>query len=53
LETTDKMVDFKDEWTQEEFLQAKKKLEKEGKKVLLIDIIAKPIEGADNSLQSL
>ena len=35
---------FPDEWTQEEFLRNKIKLEKEGKKVLLIDTILKPID---------
>jgi len=50
LETIDKMVEFKDEWTQEEFLRAKKALEEEGRKVLLVDIIAKPIEGVETTL---
>ena len=44
------MVEFKDEWTQEEFLRAKKALEAEGRKVLLVDTIAKSIEGADTVL---
>jgi hypothetical protein len=35
---------FPDEWTQEEFLRNKKKLEKEGRKVLLIDTILNPID---------
>ena len=35
--------EFPDEWTQEEFLRNKLKLEKEGVKVLLIDTILKPI----------
>ena len=35
---------FPDEWTQEEFLRQKRKLEKEGIKVLLIDTILKPLE---------
>ncbi|MCF6201066.1 MAG: hypothetical protein L3J42_02880 [Hydrogenimonas sp.] len=43
-------VEFKDEWTQEEYLRAKKEREGEGRKVLLIDTIAKPIEGADTTL---
>ena len=43
-------VEFKDEWTQEEFLRAKKELESQGRKVLLVDTIAKPIEGADTVL---
>ena len=38
---------YPDEWTQEEFLKAKKRLEKEGVKVLLIDTILSPIERAD------
>ena len=35
---------FPDEWTQEEFLREKARLEKEGVKVLLIDTILAPIE---------
>lgn len=35
---------LKDEWTQKEFLENKKKLEKEGIKVVLIDTILKPID---------
>ncbi len=35
------------EWTQKEFLENKKKLEKEGIEVLLIDTILSPIEKAD------
>jgi len=35
---------FSDEWTQKEFLQQKKKLQKEGIEVLLIDTILAPIE---------
>ncbi len=35
--------EFPDEWTQEEFLRNKMKLEKEGIKVLLIDTILNPI----------
>jgi hypothetical protein len=38
---------FPDEWTQEEFLKAKKRLEKTGVKVLLIDTILSPIDRAD------
>ncbi len=38
---------FPDEWTQEEFLRNKKRLEKEGVKVLLIDTILNPIDHAD------
>ena len=43
-------VEFRDEWTQEEFLWAKKELEGRGRQVLLVDTIAKPIEGADTVL---
>ena len=43
-------VEFKDEWTQEEYLRAKKELESEGRQVLLVDAIAKPIEGAETIL---
>ena len=35
------------EWTQKEFLQNKKRLEKEGVKVLLVDTILSPIQKAD------
>jgi len=35
---------FPDEWTQKEYLQNKKKLEKEGVKVILVDTILAPIE---------
>ena len=41
------MVEFPDEWTQEEFLREKQRLEKEGVKVLLIDTILAPIERAE------
>ncbi len=44
------MVEFKDEWTQEEFLRARKALEAEGRDVLLVDTIAKAIEGAETVL---
>jgi hypothetical protein len=37
-------IEIKDEWTQEEFLKAKKTLEKEGIKVVLVDTILNPIE---------
>ncbi|WP_456451300.1 hypothetical protein [Hydrogenimonas sp.] len=43
-------VEFKDEWTQEEYLRAKKELEAQGRRVLLVDTIARPIEGADTVL---
>ena len=44
------MVEFKEEWTQEEFLRARKALEAEGRDVLLVDTIAKAIEGAETVL---
>jgi len=40
-------MNYPDEWTQKEFLQNKKKLEKEGVDVLLVDTILSPIEKAD------
>lgn len=40
--------EFPNEWTQEEFLRNKIKLEKEGVKVLLIDTILTPIEYSDS-----
>ncbi len=40
-------MNYPNEWTQKEFLQNKKKLEAEGVKVVLIDTILSPIEGAD------
>jgi len=39
---------IKDEWTQDEFLLYKPMLEKEGRDVLLIDTILKPISGIDS-----
>ncbi len=39
---------YKDEWTQKEFLENKKELEKQGVKVLLVDTILSPIEKADS-----
>lgn len=44
------MVQYPDEWTQKEFLQNKKELEKQGIKVLLIDTILSDIDGADTVL---
>lgn len=41
------MMQYKDEWTQKEFLQNKKELEKDGVKVILVDTILSPIEKAD------
>lgn len=38
---------FPDEWTQEEYLREKKRLEAQGTKVLLIDTILSPIDHAD------
>ena len=40
-------MDFPNEWTQEEYLINKTRLQKEGVKVLLIDTILSPIEKAD------
>ncbi len=39
--------EFPDEWTQEQFLREKKRLEKEGVKVLLVDTILSSIERAE------
>lgn len=36
----------KDEWTQEELVENKKSLEKEGVQVVLVDTTLKPIKGA-------
>lgn len=45
------MVDLSiDEWTQEEFLRNKQALEAQGTKVLLIDTILSPIDGAETTL---
>ena len=41
------IMEFKDEWTQEEFLKNKKALEQEGVDVVLIDTILSPIEKAN------
>ena len=41
-------MEFSKEWTQEEYLTNKIRLEKEGVKVLLIDTILSPIERADS-----
>lgn len=38
---------FPDEWTQEEYLRAKKKLEASGIDVVLVDTILSPIDKAD------
>ena len=38
---------YPNEWTQKEFLQNKKRLEKDGIKVLLIDTILSPIDKAE------
>ncbi len=43
-------VEFKEEWSQEEYLLAKKELEVSGRQVLLVDTIAKPIDGAETVL---
>ena len=41
---------FPNEWTQEQFLREKERLEKEGVKVLLIDTILAPIEKAETQV---
>ena len=43
-------MNYPDEWTQKEFLENRKELEKEGVEVLLIDTINSPIEKADTIL---
>jgi len=40
-------MNYPNEWTQKEFLQNKRKLQKEGVDVLLVDTILSPIEKAD------
>lgn len=40
-------MQFPDEWTQKEFLENKRDLEKESIKVILVDTILSPIEKAD------
>jgi len=40
-------MNYPNEWTQKEFLQNKKRLQKEGVDVILIDTILAPIEKAD------
>ena len=40
-------MNYKDEWTQKEFLEHKRDLEKEGIEVILVDTILSPIEKAD------
>lgn len=40
-------MNYPDEWTQKEFLQNKKKLEEEGKIVVLVDTILSPIDKAN------
>ena len=45
-----KTREFPDQWTQEDFLRNKAKLEEEGIKVLLIDTILSPIEKAKTVL---
>ncbi len=44
------MAEFKDEWSQEEYLRAKKELGEKGIDVLLVDTIAREIEGAKTLL---
>jgi len=40
-------MNYPNEWTQKEFLENKKQLEKEGVAVVLVDTILSPIEKAD------
>jgi len=40
-------MNYPDEWTQEEFLKNKQKLQQEGVDVVLVDTILSPIEKAD------
>jgi hypothetical protein len=40
-------LSYPDEWTQKEFLQNKKSLEKDGIEVVLVDTILSPIDKAD------
>ncbi len=40
-------MNYPNEWTQKEFLENKKRLEQEGKKLVLVDTILSPIEKAD------
>ena len=40
-------MQFPDEWTQEEYLQNKQKLQKQGVDVVLVDTILAPIEKAN------
>jgi len=41
---------YPDQWTQEEFLKNRSKLQKNGIKVILIDTILSPIEKAETTL---
>jgi len=45
-------MNYPDEWTQKEYLSNKKKLEKDGTKVVLIDTILSPIYKANTVLYS-
>jgi len=45
-----KSMQYKDEWTQKEFLQNKRSLNAEGIDVLLVDTILSPIEKANSVL---
>ena len=40
-------MNYPNEWTQKEFLENKRQLEKEGKSVVLVDTILAPIDKAD------
>ena len=44
------MTNYPDQWTQEEFLKNKIKLEKKGIKVFLIDTILSPIDKANTTV---
>ncbi|MEA1983588.1 MAG: hypothetical protein U9N39_08580 [Campylobacterota bacterium] len=43
-------MNYPDEWTQKEFLENKRALEKKGVEVLLIDTILSPIDKADTTV---
>lgn len=46
IESKSRRLQYPDEWTQKEFLIQKKKLQKEGVDVILVDTILSPIEKA-------
>jgi hypothetical protein len=41
-------MNYPNEWTQKEYLENKRRLEREGKKVVLVDTILSPIEKAQS-----